>query len=318
MPEPLTGGSPLPLYHQIAEAIRYALSPGRLKEGENLTPVRRAAREWKVNLHTVRRAYAELAREGLVETRVPQGSRILARAAGPRPRAAERRVFARRVLREAAERFGLDAQQLAALLAEAAGPAARPLVHVVECSEAQCRGHADELEQRFEVEARPWPLARPDAPPPGPVVATYFHYNDVRRRWPARLSEVRFAAIRPDPALIAQLGALAPRARRTLVLCELDASMAENIAADLAPLLPAFRLELVTRVVADPAAGLAALGAGELALFSPRAWALLTPAQQADPRAHGIRYVFAEGELAALGSELGWRERSTALARGAS
>src|SRR6185503_15022480 len=114
----LENESPVPLYHQIAESIRYALATGRLKAGEYLTPVRQAAKDWNVNLHTVRRAYAQLASEGLVETRVPHGSRILARKGVPHPaRASERRAFARRVLREAAERFGLARAELVALLA---------------------------------------------------------------------------------------------------------------------------------------------------------------------------------------------------------
>lgn len=327
MPAPLENGSPVPLYHQIAESIRYALATGRLKEGQYLTPVRRAAKDWNVNLHTVRRAYAELASEGLVETRVPQGSRILARKPGVHhARTGARRTFARRVLREAAERFGLSPEELGTLLSAAseAAPRAVPVVHVVECSEAQCLGHARELEDHWQVEARPWTLARAGAPPAGPVVATFFHYNDVRRRWPARLAEIRFAAIRPDPALLEQLerlDALAPQRktprRRVLVLCELEAAMAENIAADLTPLLSAPRFELRTRV-GQPAQSLAELGAHELALFSPRAWAQLGPEQRADRRALGVRYVFAPGELAAIGGELGWQRREAALARGAS
>jgi DNA-binding transcriptional regulator YhcF (GntR family) len=327
MPDPsasrLESASPLPLYHQIAEALRYAIATGRLKEGQYLTPVRQAAREWKVNLHTVRRAYAALAGAGLVETRVPFGSRILARKPARPARSAERRAFARRVLREAAERFDLSAEELVALLSGATEPAVRelPVVHVVECSRAQCLGHARELEGHWQVEARPWPLSRRSAPPAGPVVATYFHYNDVRRRWPARLGAIRFTAIRPDPEAIERIVALEPRLPRTLILFELDQAMAENIASDLTPMLPRGRFKLRTRVVAgaaDAGDGLVGLGANQLALFSPRVWAKLTPRQRAYPRAFGVRYVFAPGELAALGSDFGWQPRGAALARGVS
>ena len=329
MSSSLAGGSPLPLYHQIAESIRYALATGRLKEGQYLTPVRRAAKDWNVNLHTVRRAYSQLASEGLVETRVPQGTRVLARKPRALPgKADERRAFARRVLREAGERFGISSAELVALLAGAGEATARnlPLVHVVECSEAQCLGHAREIEEAWQVEARPWTVAQAE-PPSGAVVATFFHYNDVRRLWPGRLAGVRFAAIRPDPALVGELeqrerlvagGSRARRAqKRVLVLCELSAAMAENIAADLTPLVSAQRFELRTRV-GEPARALAELGAPELALFSPRAWAQLAPEQRADPRALGVRYLFAPGELAALGAELGWLPREATLARGVS
>ena len=61
------GESPVPLYHQIAEALRASIEAGKLNPGDALQPMRQAAERWGVNIHTVRHAYAALAREGLVE-----------------------------------------------------------------------------------------------------------------------------------------------------------------------------------------------------------------------------------------------------------
>ena len=70
-------GSEIPLYLQIAEAIRARIDSGDLSPGDALRPLREAAEHWGVNLHTVRHAYTALAREGLIETsRGARGTRV--------------------------------------------------------------------------------------------------------------------------------------------------------------------------------------------------------------------------------------------------
>ena len=69
--------SPVPLYHQIAEALRYRIATGALVPGALLPPLREAAAQWGVNLHTVRRAYGELTEQGVTETCHPVGTRVL-------------------------------------------------------------------------------------------------------------------------------------------------------------------------------------------------------------------------------------------------
>ena len=78
-PESIDPASPVPLYHQIAESIRSRIAAGSLESGDALEPMRQAAERWGVNLHTVRHAYAALARDGLVETsRGARGTRVIA------------------------------------------------------------------------------------------------------------------------------------------------------------------------------------------------------------------------------------------------
>ena len=319
----LDPSSPVPLYHQIAEAVRYRIATGHLEPGQSLPTVRDGARAWGVNLHTVRRAYAELAREGLVETRVPQGTRVLGRTGGWRSRSVD--AFVARVVREAGERHGLSPGELAELCANARGSAieCREIVHVVECSESQCRDHAREIEAAWHVTARPWCLSRTGAPPAGPVVATYFHYNDIRRRWPGRLKEIRFAAIHPDPGLA---GAVRRRRRgrrrTTLYLCEFDEPKALNIAADLSALFPLDDYRIEPRAVASGGEVLAGAGKTATVLFAPRVWAALTQSERDDPRSFEVRYVFTPDELGALGEHFDWTERlvstGVALNEGAS
>jgi GntR family transcriptional regulator len=72
-------GSGVPLGTQILRQLRLAVASGRLTAGERLPSARDCAAEVGVNFHTVRKAYAELEREGLLETRRGLGTFVAAR-----------------------------------------------------------------------------------------------------------------------------------------------------------------------------------------------------------------------------------------------
>ena len=299
----------LPLYHQIAQAIRYRIAVGVLSPGEELPPLREAAAGWGVNLHTVRRAYRELAEKGLVETRVPFGTRVVRRnRTAPRR---ERTVgeFVSRIIEEAREVHGLSIDELSRLLHERGdgGRKDRPTVYLVECSQPQCEDLARQLENQFIVQAHPWRLDRPEPPAEGIVVSTFFHYNDLRRQWPKRLPEVHFVAIQPDPTIGSRLDGSAGSNRPiNVLLCEREETMADNIEADLSRALPRDRFRITSRITDQPGSVLGE--AGEcLVLFSPRVWGDLTNKQRAHRRARELRYVFEPKSLAALADELGWQ-----------
>jgi DNA-binding transcriptional regulator YhcF (GntR family) len=314
--------SPVPLYHQIAEAIRYRVATGKIPPGTVLPPLREAAGAWGANMHTVRQAYAELARHRIVETRVPHGTIVLFAQPDPRdshgaPPGLVR--FLRRVEREAQETFGLDRDQLARRLQGGDGPASSSAagpVYVAECSATQSQDLADQVSARWNVSAVPWPTFRPAPPAGGTILATYFHHHEIARRWRVRLADVHFLVIHPDPGLPDALAARVRARRRrppggpiTVTLAERDEAMLSNIAADLSRILPSSHYRLVTRLVADPAAWLAGSRARTPLLFSPRLWGEMAPAAQRDPRAVEVRYVFDTRGLDAIGSKLSWRKR---------
>jgi DNA-binding transcriptional regulator YhcF (GntR family) len=317
---PLDHASPVPLYHQIAEALRYRIATGALPPGTVLPPLREAARLWGANLHTVRRAYTELGRTGIVVTRVARGTVVLPAGGSGRT---ERRAhaplesFLEQWLREARMRHGLGPGELIRLLERRRPPVrdgARVTVYVAECSDTQSADLAAQLMERWQVTALPWHVDRP-APPAGhPILSTFFHYNDVRARWAARLGDVHFMSIVPDPALGERLqGRGVRRAGRktTVVLCEREEAMLKNILADLSRALPPERFLIRTRRVAAPARWLAARRSPEPVLFSPRLWGELPPRIRSDPRAHEVRFVFEPKDLDTIGITLGWDPRGT-------
>jgi DNA-binding transcriptional regulator YhcF (GntR family) len=317
MERPLDRRSPVPLYHQIAEAIRYRIATGRLRPGVALPPLREAARIWNANLHTIRRAYAELAGERLVATRVPQGTVVLprdergaSRTGAPSP--LDR--FLERVITTARETHDLKPEQLVRLLesrTRVPSPTAAPNVFVSECSRVQCVDLAGQLMARWRVTAHPWPIDQPEPPSGSAIIATYFHYRDIARRWPARLPDVRFLAIHPDPSTSGLLGKLVTGRSGPLrvILCEREESMLSSIASDLSRILPADRFRIAPVLTGEPAPWLARRRARDPVLFPPRLWGDLPEKARNDPRAVPLRYVFDSRELDSLGSAMGWEQQ---------
>jgi GntR family transcriptional regulator len=94
-----------PLYAQLERALRAAIAAGRLRVGDQLPTVRQLAVDLRINANTVARVYADLERNGVLETRRGVGSFVRASAADARPRHEhERRLraFVTRVLADAA------------------------------------------------------------------------------------------------------------------------------------------------------------------------------------------------------------------------
>jgi GntR family transcriptional regulator len=66
--------SPVPLYQQIVEQVRHLVAAGALRDGDRLPTVRELAVQARVNRNTAARAIQDLEREGIVRTRVGQGT----------------------------------------------------------------------------------------------------------------------------------------------------------------------------------------------------------------------------------------------------
>ena len=60
-------------YLQIVEQVKHAAASGAIRVGEALPGIRPLAESLKVNRNTVAKAYTELERQGIVETRAGKG-----------------------------------------------------------------------------------------------------------------------------------------------------------------------------------------------------------------------------------------------------
>ena len=107
----------LPMYVQLVDQIRLAAAAGRLDGGEKMPAVRELAEQLGINLQTVAKAYAELTRVGVLESRRGLGTFVAQRSARATDRHA--RVLLRAKLTDArriAETAGLDREDVDALL----------------------------------------------------------------------------------------------------------------------------------------------------------------------------------------------------------
>lgn len=73
----------VPVYRQIMNQVKYMVASGRLSSGEELPPIRALAEKLVINPNTVVRAYNELQREGVVESRHGSGTYVCELRSGP-------------------------------------------------------------------------------------------------------------------------------------------------------------------------------------------------------------------------------------------
>ena len=111
--------SPIPIYLQIVEQIRYAIAAGILQANDELPSVRALAVEHLINPNTVARAYLELERENLLSKRRGAGTYVSARAEAMDSQFRERTVgdLLEKAVAAAAE-LGLTDAQVRRLLEE--------------------------------------------------------------------------------------------------------------------------------------------------------------------------------------------------------
>lgn len=100
--------SGVPVYRQLMDQVRYYVTAGTLRSGDQLPSIREMAQSLTVNPTTVVKAYGELAHEGTVEMRHGKGAFIASSARGLT--AAERTTALRRLARH----FAMQAIQLGA------------------------------------------------------------------------------------------------------------------------------------------------------------------------------------------------------------
>jgi GntR family transcriptional regulator len=105
--------SPIPLYLQLVEQVRRLVALGALRPGDRLPTVRELAVRTRVNRNTVGRAIQSLERDGVVRTRVGQGTFVVSDGA-PKIDPAHRE----KALEEALDRLLVEAHTLGVPLEE--------------------------------------------------------------------------------------------------------------------------------------------------------------------------------------------------------
>ena len=151
----LDPGARSPLYRQLQDQIRYAISVGELGPGDALPSIRELEARLDVNRNTVRRAYLELQIEGTLVVRQGREAVVADRPPATRPMDLETLhedadALAASLLQRA-ESIGLDCLQVANHFASVARrhDATYPRCAFVECSQRQADFFARQAQSRF-------------------------------------------------------------------------------------------------------------------------------------------------------------------------
>lgn len=294
-----------PLYRQLADALSYGIATGSLAAGARLPSLRQGQDIWGVSLHTVRRAYAQLEKAGLVWTAPRTGTVVgSSPAADFEPPATGpddlRRLIAK-FLSEADRRYGLPREELLAAVArEATRPA--PAIVVVECSRSLTASLAAQISRAWNVKCSTH-LVGAGPPPPGVVVSTFFHFNELRTVCSDRLAEVSFVRIRPSSRFAIALRQRIETAGPDVVLLETDPAFAHNVSVDLRHQFPAAKFEVF---IAEAGRDLPPHD-GRTLVVSPQNWDRLTAESNPPLGAMMLEYEIEQSDLQQLGAERGWR-----------
>ncbi len=76
----LSQSDPRPLYLQVISQLKRRVAAGDLKSGDPLPSIRQLASELKISVITIKRAYLELERDGVIFTRQGKGSTVADRS----------------------------------------------------------------------------------------------------------------------------------------------------------------------------------------------------------------------------------------------
>ena len=76
----ISNNSETPIYEQIKKKIKAAINSRELKETESLPSVRNLARDLRISVLTVKKAYDELEDEGYIKTVQGKGSFVIPRS----------------------------------------------------------------------------------------------------------------------------------------------------------------------------------------------------------------------------------------------
>jgi DNA-binding transcriptional regulator YhcF (GntR family) len=191
----------IPLYLQLKDVIKYYVSTGEIQDNEKLPGVVNLSKELEINFETVRKAYKELEKEGLISTSRGKGSfATLRKQDASKPKEgleslrqpgpeAELRSAIRGLLK--AGRSEPDVISLVhRLVDEASNESTKSFLIVTECSELQVNEISKVLKDQLKIDVRPVLVEDlkkeiDSISDRGPqllsIVTTGFHLNEVRK-----------------------------------------------------------------------------------------------------------------------------------------
>lgn len=197
----------MPLYLQLRDLIKYYISTGAIQADHQLPAVNALAKDLGINFETIRKAYKELEKDGLVSMKRGQGTFITlhnapaARAKSlnggnslwslntPDDQLGAAKSLIRQYLRQGLDLPGAE-RIIARAVSEVAKEETKPLVIFTECNQLQIGQISRLLSEQLKLQVRPMLVAELKAELPAllaeaskeiTLITTGFHIDEVRR-----------------------------------------------------------------------------------------------------------------------------------------
>jgi len=276
--------SKIPFYLQLKDLIQYYISTGALRETQQLPTVSDLAKQVGITFETVRKAYKELERDGLIESTRGRGTFVSSHGRNRTPAVSHRATepelaqSLKLTLKQLLEQ-GNCASKLTRLfqdaLREAIAEQPRRIIIFTECNELQVRTISKTLAEALCVEIKPVLIDKlkdeirqssQHALEPCVVVTTGFHLREVRQLLSDTRIPVDFVITRMSPQTRRALDAFDKSARFGFVCRDAESV---PLYRDLLKSELDLRSDLASCTLADPRTVQSLLGSLDVLLVSP-------------------------------------------------
>ncbi len=223
IPHPLPGAGPI--YLRLAEAIKQQIASGNLTPGDKLPTVRELSQQLSVAGGTIRHAYDQLAREGVLDLSQGKGTFVRDTGSATRSREAQAMDAIGRLLDELTTlRITPREMQMyfQLKLSERDPEQLQTPVAVVECNEESLSEMAGQLSMLSGIELHEYLLADAQKAPAALfsrfslIITTQTHYHEL-------------CSLLPDGAARVARAVLAPKPQSTIAVARLEPSSAIGI-----------------------------------------------------------------------------------------
>jgi GntR family transcriptional regulator len=209
--------SKIPLYLQLKDQIKYHISTGGLQDGQQLPAVNNLAKDLGINFETVRKAYKELEKEGLISMQRAKGTLVTLHQGQPgaakgstaseRPAPSDLADLIGRLLRNGQSSAEIR-RHFDSALETAVAERNEQFIIFTECNPLQVQEISAQLKDLLDIQVVPSLLSDLEKTMAGlegqpsrlrAVVTTGFHLNDVRAALGSRSIDVQVLVTNMSP-----------------------------------------------------------------------------------------------------------------------
>ncbi len=180
--------------------------------------------------------------------------------------------------------------------------------YFIECNHSQIQDHIEQIQSMWDINIESILLSHKSNLPKGKLISTYFHYSDIRSKWPEQLHNIAFVSISPDQTIKDKIDKLyGTKKIINIRICDLNEEQSLAIHADLLLIFPKDKYKISTCIVEKANELIKNSNIEDPVLFTPRVWAQLTEEEKNYPGVFKVVYKINNKDLNVLGKNLNWK-----------